>query len=234
MSAHSATAFRRQSNDFTTEVDTRPLICMNRSYRTAGCICRPAGALRGFSRACPAPCPGGRTFANRGSPTPMSTDLARVLPIQRSGDRSGRALRLILFDLGDTLETGEQLRPGAMATLRGIHQLGDGLHLGPVVRRRAAGDRGRRDADPRRIRGPPRSVGYPIVLRADGPVGHPVQRGGGAQAGPGDLPPRDAQGRRGRHLRRRHVRHRERRSHPAGPATRYAGRAGPRSRPPAR
>ena len=59
----------------------------------------------------------------------MSTDLARVLPIQRSGDRTGRALRLILFDLGDTLETGEQLRPGAMATLRGIHQLGDGLHL---------------------------------------------------------------------------------------------------------
>ncbi|HEY5882441.1 MAG TPA: M28 family peptidase [Nakamurella sp.] len=55
----------------------------------------------------------------------MSNDRIAALPPHRNGDR----LRLILFDLGDTLASGERLRPGALATLRGIHGLGNGLHL---------------------------------------------------------------------------------------------------------
>jgi len=55
----------------------------------------------------------------------MSTDRIPTLPARPDIDR----LRLILFDLGDTLASGDQLLPGAMVTLRGIHRLGNGLHL---------------------------------------------------------------------------------------------------------
>lgn len=58
-----------------------------------------------------------------------ASDLDQALPRQRTGGRARPALRLILFDLGDTLESGEQLRPGALTTLRAIEKLGDVAHV---------------------------------------------------------------------------------------------------------
>lgn len=57
------------------------------------------------------------------------TDLDQALPRQRTGERTRSALRLILFDLGETLESRDRLRPGALSTLHAIQQLGDQVHL---------------------------------------------------------------------------------------------------------